>query len=245
MNIRGLELCARYAYPPNSLSLCGPDRKKELHWYSKTRTVDKGTAEIIAQFQTLFPYLTLIAHENKRLDPFEEKVVEAYWLGNELLRNIKIKSFSGHLTEKLSLKKKIKRAEIEKVLEKIGHGALPNHAFHVLNIYLRTGNMEELHTLQTMDACIINAGKITKITPNAVFVATKPLVYKGKKLTFGPQISRWIKFQSEDDLKISKLKAGDWISYHWGQFCEKLTPRQLKNLTIYTNHALLYVNKKI
>ena len=96
MDLKGLALCSRYSYPPNSLSLCGPDKKKDLNWYSIYQQTDKGTLEILSQFSTLYPYLTLIAQENKIKDPFNQKVVEAYWIGNNLLHKIPVKSFVTH-----------------------------------------------------------------------------------------------------------------------------------------------------
>ena len=66
MDFAGLALCSRYSYPPNSLSLCGPDRQNDLKWYSGSRQADHGTIEILTHFSTLYPYLRLIAGELNR-----------------------------------------------------------------------------------------------------------------------------------------------------------------------------------
>lgn len=238
----GLNLCTRFAYPPNSLSLCGPNKKNDLKWYSNNQKIDKGAIEIITSFSTLYPYLTFIAQANNITDPFEKKVIEAYWLGNGLLENIKIKSLARYLTDSLSLKKKVKKTKLNRLLSKLPYGGFPNHAFHVLNIYKRTGNIDDNYTLETMDACLINLGKVEKILPHGLIIKTKPLTFLKEKLVFGPAKKREIKFQGDKDLLGDKILLGDYVSYHWGYFCNRLTAVQIHNLTYFTNLALSLAN---
>ncbi len=233
MSLSGLALCSRYSYPPNSLSLCGPDKKSDLNWYSENQKTDRGTLEILSQFSTLYPYLTLIASENKIKDPFEKSVVEAYWVGNNLLHRIPITSFVSLLSNKIDVKAKIK----------IVNGALPHHSFHVLNVYKRTGHLDILHTIETMDACLANWGKVIKINKDFIIVNTKPLSIINNKLQFGKLKERKIIPQGEKDILLKNLKIGDWISYHWGYFCHKLTSVQLRNLVYYTNYSIKLANR--
>ena len=244
MDIAGLTLCSRYSYPPNSLSLCGPVKKKEdLKWYASSQKADLGTKEILSQFATLFPYLSLIAYENDIKDPFDKRVVEAYWLGNNLMHNAPINKFAQQLSDKIQLKKKIKRKELDSLFIKLTHGALPHHSFHVLNIYKRTGHLNMLHTVQTMDACLINWGKIKKILPFSLIIETFPLTIVGNQLKSGPKKERTIMSQGKDDILFSYLHIGDFVSYHWGYFCQKLSERQLKNLIYYTHLSLKLANQ--
>jgi len=245
MDLKGLALCSRYSYPPNSLSLCGPDKKDkqmDLRYYSGSQKSDKGTLEILSQFSTLYPYLQLIAYENNIKDPFEEKVVEAYWLGNKLLYQTSIKDYVKHLSETLAFRKKMKRKELEFIFGKIEMGALPHHSFHVLNIYKRTGHLDIPHTFQTMDACLVNCGKVIKITPYNLMVETNPLTIKRGKIAFGKKVERKLIFQGDKDTMIKRLKIGDFVSYHWGYFCQKLTLRQVNNLSYYTNLSINIAN---
>lgn len=242
MDLNGLALCARFSYPPNSLSLCGPDRKNDLSWYTETQQTDKGTAEILSQFSTLYPYLEFIAHENKLSDPFLPQVVEAYWLGNQLLKNISTRNLAEHLKYKIGLKKILKIGKLNPLLGKLGNNSLPHHSFHVLNIYKRTGHLDIKHTIETMDACIINWGKIIKINKNFIIIGTKPLKIIGNALVFGPKIERTIMTQGDKDVLFKLLKKDDWISYHWGYFCQKLTKNQLNNLIYYTTLSVKSAN---
>ncbi|MBM3283907.1 hypothetical protein FJY90_06730 [Candidatus Gottesmanbacteria bacterium] len=242
MSLQGLALCSRFSYPPNSLSLCGPEKKRDLNYYSLSGKTDKGTSEILSQFSTLYPYLQLIAQNNNIKDPFDTRVVEAYWLGNEFLSQIPMGNFIKHLRDSIQLSKKIKRAELELIFGKVSAGALPHHAFHVLNIYKRTGNIDAPYALETMDACLINWGQVKKVIPGAVIIETKPLRSVNHKLGFGPSRQRTVMAQGEKDTLFAKMKEGDWISYHWGYFCQKLSFRQLQNLIHHTNLSLSYAN---
>lgn len=238
MEDAGLNVACRYSFPPNSLSLCGPSRQKDLHWYTTTLQTDRGTEELLRQFETLYPYLCLIAGQNKKKDPFDLKVVEAYWLGNSLLHKTRTFDFLQHIEEKVRLEKSDRGA----VKEKIAHGALPNHAFHVLNIYKRTGHLDIPHSIQTMDACIINSGRIVEINPTKIVVETRPLQLHQGLLEFGSPIRRKLRPQGEKDILVSSLSVGDSISYHWGYICEKLSIRQVTNLYAYTSLALKFAN---
>jgi len=245
MDIQGLTLCSRFSYPPNSLSLCGPEKQKDLNWYSGTLNSDKGNREILEEFSTLYPYLTLIASQNKIKDPFDTRVVEAYWLGNNLLSKVPLIPFVNHLSEKIALKKKIKKSSLEKAFIKISKGALPNHSFHVLNIYKRTGNLDILHDVESLDACIINWGKVLSVQKNEIIVDTNPLTIKEGILKFGKSRQRILMSQGYNDKLFQTVITGDWITYHWGYFCQKLSNIQLKNLIYYTKLSVNFANNKL
>ncbi len=243
MNTVGLSLCSRYAYPPNSLSLCGPEKQNDLTWYTKSGKTDKGTAEILSQFTTLYPYLTLIASEHKIKDPFEPKVVEAYWIGNELLSGISLKAFERHVTQNLDLKRKIPKKERSILLSKLSFGALPHHAFHVLNVWKRTGNIDSCHSIQTMEACMIAIGEVETILPDSLIITTKPLRYSKDTLYFDAPIKRTITTLGKQDVFVKGLQIGNTVSYHWGRFVEKLTTSKIKRLQFFTKKALQFANQ--
>lgn len=243
MDNEGISTACRYAFPPNSLSLCGPNKQTDLSWYTTSQEIDKGTQEILEQFSTLYPYLQFIAGENHIHNPFNTKVVEAYWIGNALLRKIKKNDFVHFLDDSLVITKKISRTSTDIIKEKITQGAVPNHAFHVMNIYKRTGHIDAIHTIQTMDACIINSGEITQIQSNSsVIVKTKPLNIHNGKLQFGEIIYRKLRFQGDNDMLRTHISIGNIVSYHWGYICQKLSPYQTRNLHMYNTLAMNYAN---
>jgi hypothetical protein len=256
--MNGLWHCAKYAFSPNYLKYCGPDKNKELKGYLQTKTSDQGLQAILAEFAAMQPYLKLIANDNGIKDEFDEQVVEAYWLGNELLETVSLKSFFNHALPRLT-KKDLQWFEI-----KLGQGAKPNHQFHVLNFWKRTGHLARMHTIETMDNCRISVGKITSFGntkfPGAQSFATPPtvtsksrqtssapeicvactdkLIYKNGRLELEPAIKE---VQSLEN----GYKPGDLVTIHWNWICEKITMQQAKNLQKYTDLALRLANLTI
>lgn len=242
MDHNGILLCSRFAYPPNSFGLCGPDKLNDLKWYASHWNTDEGTKEILTAFTTLYPYLSFIAYENNIKDPFHPKVVESYWIGNTLLKKISFPKMATHLQEKFRLHDKLKIRELNILYEKIPQGALPHHSFHVLNIYIRTGNIDAPHSLQTMEACLINWGRIIRKSAISFTIECKPLVINGHKLAWGNKMARTIETFGQKDILSKEVNIGDSISYHWGKFCTKLNSVQLRNLIYYTNLSIKLAN---
>lgn len=239
----GLLLCARYAFAPNSLHYCGPEKQADLLGYLQHNQSDQGLKEIIDHFETLYPYLKLIAGANNLPDPFDPRVVEAYWLGNKFLNKVKTQSFIDHLSEGLQLKKKLPREKLNPMLDHVVNG-LPNHTSHVLNIWQRTGHLPVKHTLKTMDNCRISWGKVIVIPPLNLrggkgelysIVETQPLLSLDDRLILGPPQHRQV------TSLFTKLQVGDWVSVHWGQICDILNQNQLRSLIHYTNLSLQHL----
>lgn len=200
-----------------------------------------GTREILSEFSTLYPYLSLIAYENKLSDPFDIRVVEAYWLGNKLLNIPKI-SFVRHLTDSIGLKKKLTRGKLNFILDKFKFDLLPHHSFHVLNIYKRTGHLDIPYTVKTMDACLVNWGRVVEILPDKLKIRTQRLKLLNDRLIWEENIERKIIPQGEKDKIFKKVIIGDLVSYHWGMLCQKLSTRQLNNIKYFTHLSLSAAN---
>ena len=97
----GPQLFARYAFMPNRLTYCGGDDNRALFDYCLAGVTDQGLLELLKQFSGAMPYLRLIARCNGLADPFDPRVVEAYWLGNELLRGVEIRALYDSLRNRL------------------------------------------------------------------------------------------------------------------------------------------------
>ncbi|HLD27062.1 MAG TPA: DUF6390 family protein [Patescibacteria group bacterium] len=242
MNQHGLTLCSRFAYPPNSYALCGPSKQNDLCWYASNVHGDKGLSDILSQFTTLYPYLCFIAGENNIKDPFDPLVVEAYWIGNSLLEKTSQSRFALYLEDTLGVKKRITRTGYTTLLSKLHIGALPHHAFHVINIWRRTGHDDSPHSAKSMEACLINWGKVTKIMKYSLTIDTYPLIYHQKILKFGSKQQRNIRAYALNQ-NIHQITVGDWISYHWGILCVRISLIQLQRLIFYTQKAIHLFNQ--
>jgi hypothetical protein len=231
----GLIICSRYAYPPNRLHYCGPDKQINLSEYIKMDITDIGLSDIISQFETLFPYLQLIAKANSIKDPFDLRVVRAYWIGNSLLSKVKPKDFYRHLVEEMQIPRKLSNKNIFQMGE-ISLG-LPYHTYHVLNIFIRTGHMALPQTIDTMDHCRISWGEIIEVLSEKIYlVKTKPLVYLGDGLKLGKTVIKKI-YSVKDAYSI-----GDRVTFHWDYICEKVNRFYIQNLFLYTQKAITTVN---
>lgn len=243
--MNGVALCARYAFGPNRLNMCGPDMSKEVLAYINAGAEDQGLANILKDFQTLSPYLTEIAHANKIRDPFDERVVEAYWIGNELLENIQPKTFYKHLVENVKIKKRVDSKSMDYLSEKLTCGARMHHSFHVFNIWQRTGHSGTTHTLESMDNCRVSPGKVLNVDGPVITVLRKPLIVQNRKLALGAAVTIKVMRRLESSTLIDEVKKGDIISIHWGMPCEILNKRRFDNLVKYTNLSLLLANRTI
>jgi len=244
LNEKGILRCVRYAYMPNRLNFCGPDKNQELSYYSQTNQIDAGLGLILKEFQTLYPYLNFIARVNDIRDPFDERVVEAYWIGNDLLERIDRSQLYTHLIEEHHLKKKLNRFLFKKVIEKIPLGAKPHHNFHVLNVWKRTKYFDEMYTLNSMDLCRISWGRIKKIEEPYLIVEYQPLVFEKNRLELGNWTPQKVLFEINGSGFVKKPKQGDWISFHWNFACEVLNLKQVKNLKKYTQESIRLVNER-
>jgi hypothetical protein len=243
--LNGIIRCTRYAFMPNRLHLCGPENQADiLEFYANTNQQKniKPIEPLLKEFQTMFPYLRLITNSNRQKNPFSEKVIEAYWLGNDYLDNVKASELYRHAIDTIKLNKKTSRKEFSVFQEKFNQFALPHHNFHVFSVWRRTGNIGQKHTLATMDACRINWGKIIKAKPQSLVVKTKPLITdaNGKIKESAEFIEREILNCFEGNILSDSLRVGDYVSLHWGCVCEKLTIKQVANLQKYTDLSLQF-----
>ncbi|MDQ4131396.1 MAG: DUF6390 family protein, partial [Actinomycetota bacterium] len=156
----GLVLFARYAYPPNVLGYCGPPDHQALLEYGSARVSDPGLAELARSFQGPFPYLTLIAGAAGIDDPFDARVVEAYWVGNRLLDGIDTALFGNVLMDRF---RRVAGPSWRYLAEAIPAGCLPHHAFHVFGVYPWVGLLASGRSdlpLHVLDRCRIRWGRV-------------------------------------------------------------------------------------
>ena len=241
----GILRCTRYAFGPNRLHYCGPDANREIGAYLAKGAKDAGLTHLLGQFETMYPYLRHIAEANHIKDPFDDRVVEAYWVGNELLETIEKKKFYHHLLDGLKLKKKLGAKSFGVVEGKISQGAVPHHSFHVLDIWKRTGHIALAHTLESMDECRVSWGTVTAASGPSITVSTRPLLYADGKLYLGEEVQKKINRKLEATYDIEQLTPGDLVSIHWSVPCEKITAAQAAALLKYTLRHIELANKTI
>jgi hypothetical protein len=242
----GLQLFARYAYPPNERGYCGPADARALLEYAASGTSDRGLAELARAFAGPWPYLTLVAGAAGIVDPFDERVVEAYWVGNELLEHVETGDFGRTLEDRFRGRA---GCSFGFLAEAVPEGAVCHHSFHVFGIYPWVGLLGEAHRgepLHILDRCRIRWGRVLEVTGPQVVVESQPLTWDGRRLGLGaPAAETAARALDGLGLPGTALEPGDWVSLHWDWVCDRLTPRQLRNLQRYTRRQLLITNERV
>ncbi len=236
----GPQLFARYAFMPNRLTYCGGDDHRALFDYCLAGVTDAGLRDLLRKFTGAMPYLRLIAECNAILDPFDARVVEAYWLGNDLLRGVETRALYDSLRARFG--RQMRARDLELVLGKAPAGAHPHHSFHVLEVCPRIGWPQ---ALSFMDKCRISWGKVVSLDGSMMIVEGMPLVIAGHRLALGSPEQRAVNREIDGSGFVNTARTGDWVSLHWGWPCQVLSPRQVAHLERWTLYHLDIVNETL
>jgi hypothetical protein len=127
-------------------------------------------------------------------------------------------------------------------------GALPMHAFHVLDVFprvglIRSGNVDNV--LSVIDSCRVRWGRVMERDGDHLVVNAVPLTMVDAKLQFGaPRVERIRAWQ--DGLGFfGDAAAGDIVSIHWDWACEKLSNARFAALRDWTTHEMRVANLTI
>ncbi|HEV8461170.1 MAG TPA: DUF6390 family protein [Gaiellaceae bacterium] len=235
-------LFARYAYPPNALGLCGVDTPRTLLEYGEARTSDAGLAELARTFDGAWPYLRLIADANAIADPLDLRVVEAYWVGNDLLDRVQPADLARHVEERF--RGRVGRAR-EHIVDVIAAGGVPHHCFHVFAVYpwlglLRTGVVDE--PLNVLDQCRTTPAMVLSVDEETANVSAQPLVWDGRVLRLGPLSHRTVRWRDGGLSFVDRPEPGDLVSLHWDVICDRISSQAYAALHAVTARSLRAVN---
>jgi hypothetical protein len=230
-----LELAARYSFMPNRLRYCGPeDADMLLFDYVITKKEKAKVREILDRFEALSLYLGLIAAKNG-LDKFDKKVIEAYWIGNDLLDAVKPEDIRQMILTDF-IKKGLPKSMAQKLSKNLPAAITAHHSFHVMHIHSITGKLK--FTFSNIDKCRISSGTVTKIMEDKLAVEYEP-VEMHEKMAIGKPVIREINY---DKKFLGKIKIGDTVAIHWGYAVQKISGRQKQRLQKYTLQNLDAIN---
>lgn len=241
MSAAGAIRFARYAFPPNSLHYCGPEGGASLLEYADARSSDAGLEGLAAEFAGAWPYLELIAGDAGIADPLDDRVVEAYWVGNEILNRIDTTRLAHSLEHRFGGRTGWVSS---RVLPALPAGALPHHSFHVFGVYpwvglLRSGSQEPLRIL---DRCRVRSGVVEAVHSDTARVAYRPLRWDGKGLAFGNRTMETATISRDGYSLAGPLQRGDFVSMHWDWVCERITLDEARRIQQWTASQLDVVN---
>ncbi len=238
----GVLLFSRYAYPPNVLGYCGPDHAHQLLEQVSAGAADAELRHLSRGFEGAWPYLELIAAAAGIRDPLDERVVEAYWVGNSLLNRVGPTLMGASMEERF--KDRAGRSW-GRLADAIPAGAVPHHSFHVFAVYpwlglLREGRLDE--PMRVLQGCRIRWGKVESVSGDTAVVMSEPLEWDGHALLLGKPRLETARIGSGSLGLAGELAEGDWCSLHWDWVCERLTTRRLSSLRGFTARQIAMVN---
>ena len=236
----------KYAYPPNSLGYCGPDDFAAFREYAVAGVVDRGLVQLAQAFAGAWPYLELIAAGCGIKDPLDRRVVEAYWVGNDLLDKIPVTKIGDSMADRFRPRVGNK---FQFLAEGVLAGGVPHHSFHVFGVYPWVGllgdDRKAKHALMVLDRCRIRWGRVTGVHGDQAAVDYRPLVWDGRLLTLGEPTQEMARLTLDGTSLAQGIRPGDWVSLHWDWVCDRLTPRQLRSLRDFTLRHLDMVNNRV
>lgn len=128
-------------------------------------------------------------------------------------------------------------------------GAVPVHAFHVLDVFPRVGLMRGGQAIeravQIMDSCRIRWGRVLERDGDWLVVSAVPLeLVDGKLALAAPRVER-IRGWRDGTGFVDGVEAGDVVSIHWDWACERLDDRRIRLLQAWTARELAIANETI
>jgi hypothetical protein len=210
----GALLFARYAYPPNELGYCGPAGASAL----LRSDLPGEIARRARGFEGAWAYLEYLGGG----DPLDPAIVEAYWVGNDLLDPPHFPDLVGFLGSRFV-------GQHGGTWESAGERAIPHHSFHVFEVYpwavllRRTGNPTAVAVL---DRCRIRTGKVVSVEGETARVSSRPLVWDGSTPAPGPLREERVAWSAGGRSLLAGLSPGDLVALHWDWVCDVLTEKQ-------------------
>lgn len=240
--MNGARLFARFALPPNELGYCGPAETTLIEELMLAGEAGLDELRHTAQaFAGAWPYLELIAGCSG-LDPLDPRVVEAYWIGNELLDRVDILDWGNALDARFRGRA---GSDFAAIVDAIEHGGSPNHAFHVFCVYPWVGLLgggDGTPALRVLDRCRIRTGRVIGFEGAHVIVESNRLVFDGRSLTLSGPVVESARTPVEPWLPVG---GHDLVALHWNTVCQPLSTAQYVAIHVVTDRHLAIANRRI
>jgi len=235
MDKKAIQLNSRFSLPPNSLGYCGKDSAPEKFKLCVIEGKCKGVEEEFKHFIVLHPYLRTLSKITKN-PKFSYKVVESYWIGNELLKKAKKSDYNILLS--FFKKQGVPDWLVKELKGKKPKKFIPTHLFQVLHVGVGRASGSVPYNLETINNCMIRWGEVEKVNKTSVVVNLNSLKkFKGKFI-----LTKIRETQPFVSGFIQNLKKGDVVIVHWKQVIKVLTENETKKITYWTNKVLRSIN---
>jgi hypothetical protein len=240
-------LFARYVFPPNELGYCGPADSRALLRHAASAgsvavTVPAMPSDEVERrarkFEGAWVYLELIAAAAGIADPMDPRVVEGYWVGNDLVDALDPAALTAELSRRFAAQLVGPAA---RRWERMRPGdATAHHGFHVLAVYpwfallpARSGA-----ALAVLQSCRIRWGTVARVEEDRLAVRSRPLTWDGTRLALGDEREESVRWREDGLTPAGAPEPGQVVACHWDWVCDSLTPEQAEQLAERTAHQL-------
>jgi Family of unknown function (DUF6390) len=233
----GHRLFAQYAYAPNALGYCGPEGAAALCAVACGQGAGVPVVALARRFSGAWPYQQVLAELAGVTDPLDERIVRAYWTGNELTDRVDRVAFGAALVARI---RSVAGGYWSHLGDELLREAAPTHAFHVLGVYpwsrlLGRGHPE---ALQVLDSCRIGWGRVDAVEPDELVIRARRLEYADGVLSLGADQEARVGYRVGGAAFLDEIEAGDQVAVHWGFACDRLTAEQAESLERWTTWQL-------
>jgi hypothetical protein len=216
---------ARYAYPPNELGYCGPSGPGEFLGIA----AEDAEAEVrrrARQFEGAWHYLEVIASVHGIDDPLDDRVVEAYWVGNDLVDALDPEVLLAQLRLRF-------RGQTAGSWAASGQRARAHHRFHVFEVYpwvSLLGGRDDRVPMNVLEQCRIRTGEVMAVDGERVQVRSRPLTWDGAALAIGAERHESARWSDSGQGLLASVSVGDVVALHWDWVCDVLDADQRARL---------------
>lgn len=231
MDISALQLESRFSFSPNSLGYCGKDSAATAFIHCLNNNKCSSIQKEVKHFIVLYPYLRTIARY-AQLPVFSYKVIESYWLGNDLLKKAKKKDYEILLN--YFAKQGVPDFFIAELKSKGPKVFIPSHLFQVLHVGVGKASGAVPFNIKSINNCMIRWGKVSKLSTDRAEInlnSLKLVRNKYKLLVIREGVPHDSRFTPQ-------LKIGDIVAIHWNLIVKILSEKETENLEYWTREVI-------
>ncbi|HXH77570.1 DUF6390 family protein [Nocardioides sp.] len=219
MSDEGARTFARYAFPPNELGYCGPEGAHEMLVPGAVTEIERRAR----LFDGAWVYLEFLAGVLGTDDPLSTPVVEAYWIGSDLLAAVDPGALVDHLSAAFD-------GQVGGTWRESAARARAHHSYQVFEVYpwaaMLLRGLPPGPAVSVLDRCRIRTGVVSEIDGEWVVVTSSLLTWDGESLTPSSLQAERARWSIEGQSLLSAPAVGDTVALHWDWVCDVLTPDQ-------------------
>lgn len=189
--------------------------------------LDPAAVELIGQrarqFEGAWVYLELLAEVLGLDDPLALEVVDAYWVGSDLLDQVP----PGVVLERLEARF---AGQVGGTWRGAVGRARAHHSFQVFEVYpwvaVLLAGLPAGPAVAVLDRCRIRTGSVRSIEGEWLSVTSSVLTWDGAALRPGQPVGERVRWAVDGASLMEAPQVGDLVALHWDWVCDTLSEEQ-------------------